>query len=212
MGVGVVLEHIEEVEMGEQDRWCLWSHPLSVMDEPAAPENPVAAEKGTCDSSLPVTASPMATGNPAAVVAGFIPPVTAAPTLQPLPLICSPWRWQLQTWQRCPQPWFPTLPSTTLHRRGSAWDPGSRRCHRGTHHPSVTGGNSSSSKAYANLEAPAATRGPATSSRGSGGWEVPIFKYCQRQFRLGWGWGANLRYSATYWKKERPLPTSLLKC
>ena len=48
---------------GEQDRWCLWSYPPSVMDEPAAPENSGAAEKGTCDSSLPVTASPMATGN-----------------------------------------------------------------------------------------------------------------------------------------------------
>lgn len=203
MGVGVVLEYREEVEMGEQDRWCLWSHHPSVMDEPAAPENPVTAETGTCDSSLPVLASPVATGNQAAVVAGFIPPVTAAPTLHPLPLTCSPWRQQLQTRQRCPQRWFPTLSSTTLHHRSSAQDPGSPRCHRGTHHPSRTGGNISSRKAHANLEAQAARRVPATSCRGGGRWEVPIFKYCQRQLRLGWGWGCKLEIQCHLLEKRK---------
>ena len=154
-----------------------------------SPREPSDSRNGHMWLQSPVSASPVATGNQAAVLAGFIPPVTAAPTLQPLPLTYSPCWWQLQTRQRCPQHWFPTLSSTTLHHRSSAQDPGSPRCHRGIHHPSHTGGNISSRKAHANLEAQAATRVPATSSRGGGGWEVPIFKYCQRQLRLGLGVG-----------------------
>ena len=132
----------------------------------------------------PVSAPPVATGNQAAALAGFIPPVTAAPTLQPLPLTCSPWRRQLQTRQTRPPRWFPTLSSTTLHRRSSAQDAGGPRCHGGAHHPSRTGGSISSRKAHANLEAQ-----PAPSSRGGGGWEAPIFKRCQRQLGLGLGAG-----------------------
>lgn len=143
------------------------------MDEPAAPENPVAAEKGTCD---PVSLSQhrlctQGTGLQRWQGSSLQSQQAYTPAL---PLICSPWRWQLQTWQRCPQPCLHTLyPSTAeaVPRTQAAADV--------TEAPTIPVWQVATVAAarHANLEAPAATRDSATSSRGGGGWKCHFSTY-----------------------------------
>lgn len=56
------LEHKEELEPGPQHRWCPQSRPPVTLVEPAAPENPVAAEEMAICPGAPAAAVPTHTG------------------------------------------------------------------------------------------------------------------------------------------------------
>ena len=101
------LEHTEEVEPGEQWRWCLQS--LS-----PSPREPGSSKGGSShDSSLPATVTPVAIANWAAVA---VRPGTLS--LQP------------------PELWKPPAPTPCPQCNGGAHKPKNTRHGRGTFNPS----------------------------------------------------------------------------